>query len=89
MAQNEHVYAMCYRPDVDADVISGRNVRTIKGYVLKLLALAVSEIFHKDHFVTVKSATVSAICSRLEVVDDLSYGYDAEILKKYVCVNLG
>ena len=31
-AQNEHVYAICCRPDVVCDVISGENVKIIEGY---------------------------------------------------------
>ena len=34
MTQNEHVYAICFRPKVAGDVISGGNVSTIDGYVL-------------------------------------------------------
>ena len=34
MRQEEHVYAICCRPKVAYDVISGRNVKTIEGYVL-------------------------------------------------------
>ena len=30
--QNEHVYVICYRPEVADDVISGENVKTIQGY---------------------------------------------------------
>ena len=30
MTQNEHVYATCSRPEVDYDVITGRNVKTIE-----------------------------------------------------------
>ena len=32
MTQNEHVYAICHRPEVGGDVISGGNVKTIEGY---------------------------------------------------------
>ena len=32
MTQNEHVYAICCRPEVAGDVISGENVKTIEGY---------------------------------------------------------
>ena len=32
MTQNEHVYAICCRPEVADDVISGENVKTIEGY---------------------------------------------------------
>ena len=31
MTKNEHGYAMCCRPEVIGDVISGGNVKTIEG----------------------------------------------------------
>ena len=34
MTQNEHVYAICCRPEVAGDVISGENVKTGKGYTM-------------------------------------------------------
>ena len=34
VTQNEYVYAICCRPKVAGDVISGRNVTTIEGYAL-------------------------------------------------------
>ena len=33
MTQNGHVCAICYRPNVYCDVISGQNIRTTLGYV--------------------------------------------------------
>ena len=33
MTKNEHVYAICCRPDVAGGVISGENVKIIEGYV--------------------------------------------------------
>ena len=32
MTQNEQGYAICCRPEVAGDVISGENVKTIEGY---------------------------------------------------------
>ena len=32
MTQDEHVYAICYRPAIVGGVISGENVKTIEGY---------------------------------------------------------
>ena len=32
MAQNEHVYTICRRPEVAGDVISGDSVKTIESY---------------------------------------------------------
>ena len=40
--ENEHVYAMCCRPEVDGGVISGRNVKTVEGYVVKFEASSLS-----------------------------------------------
>ena len=39
MAQNEHIYAICYRPETVDDVISGRNAKTIEGSVVVKLSL--------------------------------------------------
>ena len=33
MTQNEHVYAICCRPEAAGDVISRENVKTIERYV--------------------------------------------------------
>ena len=32
MTQNEHVCAICCRPEVAGDVISDENVKTVEGY---------------------------------------------------------
>ena len=34
MTQNEHVYAIRWRPQVASDVISSESVKTIGGYVV-------------------------------------------------------
>ena len=34
MIQNEHVHAICCRPEVAGDDISGENVNTTDGYAL-------------------------------------------------------
>ena len=34
MTQNEHVYAICCRPEVAGDVIFGDNLQTIDGYAV-------------------------------------------------------
>ena len=33
MTQNEHVHVICCRPKIAGDIISGRNVKTVEGYV--------------------------------------------------------
>ena len=56
--QNEHVYAICCRPEAAGDANSGANVKTIEAvrcYVFKLLALVISELL-KNHFVTAMAA---------------------------------
>ena len=66
MTENGHVCATCCRPEVDCDIISGRNVKTVVGYVvvnLKLPALVVSEIL-KEIFpdgggVSVRTLTIA------------------------------
>ena len=62
LAQIGHAYAIYCRPKVARDVISGRNVKTIEGYEVLNFENASSssfKSFQKDHFVTVKSATVA------------------------------
>ena len=34
MTQNEHICAICCRTEVDGDVISGENVKTVEGYTV-------------------------------------------------------
>ena len=34
MTQNEHIYAICCRPEVVGDIISCENVKIIKGYAV-------------------------------------------------------
>ena len=48
MTPNEHVYAICCRPEVAGDSISSENVKTIEGYAVlnfEVAAFAVSAIF--------------------------------------------
>ena len=45
MTQNWHVYASYCRPEVDCDVISGRNVKTIMGYIVVKFQVASSSGF--------------------------------------------
>ena len=50
MTQNEHVCAIFCRPDVAGDVISGENVKTIKGYVvLNFEAAGISRFRANQH----------------------------------------
>ena len=34
MTQDEHIYAICYRPEVAVNVISSGNVKTIESYAV-------------------------------------------------------
>ena len=45
MTQNEHLYAICCRPEVVDDVISDQNVKTIEGYVVVNVKVASSSNF--------------------------------------------
>ena len=50
LTQNEHVYEIWCRLEVAGDVISGDNVKAIKGYaMLNFEAVVVSEIFAQKH----------------------------------------
>ena len=54
--QNEHVYVICCRPEVDSDITSCWNIKTNEGYVVVNFAAASSSSFReilKNHFVTV------------------------------------
>ena len=59
MAQSEHVYAICCRPEVAGDVVSGENVKTIEGYAVLDFEFASFESFRdippKNHFVTAEA----------------------------------
>ena len=60
MIQNQHVYAICCRPEVVNDVISCRNVKTLDDYVVLNFEVASSKTFRdihkKTNFVTTEAA---------------------------------
>ena len=45
MTQNLHVCAICFRPEVVYEVISGRNIKTLEGYLVVNLEVAISNSF--------------------------------------------
>ena len=45
MTQNDHVYAICCRCEVDGDVVSGQNVNATVGFVVVNLGIANSSYF--------------------------------------------
>ena len=45
MTQDEHVYAICWWPEVAGDVISGDNVMTVEGYGVLTFEVASFSIF--------------------------------------------
>ena len=49
MTKNEQVYAICYRPEVVGDVISGENVNTAEGYPSLNVDAASISSFGKNH----------------------------------------
>ena len=48
MTQNEHVYAICCRPEVAGDVISSENVKTVEGYVMLNFETATISSFREN-----------------------------------------
>ena len=60
MTQNEHVYAICCRPEVHGDVISCKNVKTIERYVVVNFEVANSSSFSRyDQFATAAEAAAA------------------------------
>ena len=45
MTQNEHVCAICCRPELDCYVVSGRNIKTVVDYVVVNFKAATSSSF--------------------------------------------
>ena len=45
MTQNEHVYAICCRPEEGGDVILGQHVKTLEGYIVVNFEVASSRSF--------------------------------------------
>ena len=93
MKQNEHVYAICYRREVGDYTIFGPNVKLSRAtfwQILKLLALAVSDIFRNngDGEVGDGRSDVNAICSRPEVAGDVISCEDKENFQVYDSINL-
>ena len=55
ITQNEHVCAICCRPEVSGDVISNKNIKTIEGYDVLNFEVASSTSFiaiQNNNFVT-------------------------------------
>ena len=75
MTQNEHVYEICCRPEVDDDFIPSRNVKTIEGYIVVSFEVASSsscQDFSQRLFCDceVGNGGVNVTCSRPEVAAD-------------------
>ena len=61
MTKNVHVCTICCRLEVAYGVISGRNVKSIDGYLVVDLDVASSNRFRyilKNHFVTAAAADI-------------------------------
>ena len=59
MTQNLNVCTICCRPEVVYDGISGRNAKTVEGYIVVNFEVTISDSFRhikKNHFVTAKAA---------------------------------
>ena len=88
MSQNEHVYAIYCWLEIDDNVISGPNIKTIKSYIEENFEVASSSSFWDfpkrlfcDGKVCDSSGGVNAICYWLEVADDVIASEDAETLQ--------
>ena len=59
MTQNKHFKTICCRPEVDCDVISGGNVKTIESYAMLNFEVASLSSFRdiKKSFVTAAAET--------------------------------
>ena len=78
MIKNEHVYVICCRPEVDSDVISGRNIQTLGCYAtvnFEVASFSSFRYFSKRSFcdsdVGDGSSGMNVIYSRSEVADDV------------------
>ena len=61
MTQNGHLYAICWRPEVAGDVISGKNVKIVEGDGVLNFEIARFSSFQdgpKNHFVTAAEADI-------------------------------
>ena len=61
VTKNEHIYAICCRPEIVGDVISGWNVKTVERYVvvnLEVASSSSSQDISKNHFVMAEAADI-------------------------------
>ena len=59
MTQNESIYAICCRPEIVGDIISGEIVKIVERYAMLNLEVASFSTFRdiqKNHFVTAAEA---------------------------------
>ena len=64
MTQNLHGCMICCQPEVICDVLSGRNVKTMEGYLVISFEVANSNGFRyipQNHFVTAETAAEADI----------------------------
>ena len=70
MTQNEHVFAICCRPEVAGDVIYGGSVKTIERYPLLKFEVASYGSFRDiqtNHFVTEAEADIDDSIKRKRI----------------------
>ena len=86
MTQNLHVCTICFRLKVVYGVVSGRNVKTIEGYLVAnfevSLALTVSEILKKNHFVTAAEANIDDSIKRKRIRVSLKNMIQTNLLQR-------
>ena len=59
MTQNEYVYAICCRPEVAGDIISGESVKTIEGYAALNFEVASFKLWLPVQFLHARIAHVT------------------------------
>ena len=81
MTQTEHFYAICCRLEIDNNVMSGRNVKTVEAYIVVNIGIATSSIsfrhFPERLFCDDEVSDVNAIYSQPKVADDVTSCEDA------------
>ena len=79
---------ICCQPEIADDVISGRNVKTVEGYVAYVLSSSSFRDFPTFCDDEGGSGSTNAICSRPEVADDIIYGESVETFPDFIDVSL-
>ena len=95
MTPKWHACAICFRTQFHCDVLSGQNIRTTPGYValhFEDASCSILRDFPKRSLchgeVDDGKGGMNAICSRMEVADDVIAGTVVDTFQCYACVKL-